>query len=136
MNFWCFRRILRISHMFHLSNDRVLLQMTKDKEVFGMIKKRKMFYFEQILIHKKYETPQLLKHGKIASKRGPGRSTFWFKNLRHWAGVSLAELFTPAVNRVVWIGMIVIIQLRIWEHTKNEKIHNPWWKGELTSGIV
>lgn len=107
---WCYRRMLRISYTYHVANATVMQRVNKDKEVLDTIKRRKMSYFGHILRGKKYETLQLIMQGKVVGKRGPGRRrTSWLKNLRQWTGLTSAELFRSAVNKVIWARMIANI---------------------------
>lgn len=98
---WVYRRILRISWTEHTTNQEVTRRIGKEKEVASTIKQRKLEYLGHILRHEKYRLLQLILQGKIDSKRGPGRRRHsWLQNLRQWFGLTSAELFRSAVNKI------------------------------------
>jgi hypothetical protein len=98
---WAYRRILRISWTEHVTNEEVLRRIGKEREVGISIKKRKLEYLGHVMRHNKYRVLQLIVQGKIDSRRGPGRRRHsWLQNLRQWFGLSSAELFRSAVNKV------------------------------------
>lgn len=97
---WVYRRMLRIPWTDRVSNERVLNQMNKDRELLDIIKKRKAAYLGHIMRHSKYEFLQLIIEGKIEGKRGPGRrQCSWLKNIRDWTGLDSHTLLRRAKNR-------------------------------------
>ncbi|CAG9835438.1 unnamed protein product [Diabrotica balteata] len=98
---WSYRHILRISWTEHVTNEEVLRRIGKEREVEISIKKKKLEYLGHVMRQNKYRVLQLIVQGKIDSRRGPGRRRHsWLQNLRQWFGLSSAELFRSAVNKV------------------------------------
>jgi len=70
---WCSRRILKIPWTAHTSNEEVLGQLNKDRELLNTIKTRKVSYFGHIMRGDKYHIPRLIIQGKIEGRRWIGR---------------------------------------------------------------
>ncbi|CAG9836759.1 unnamed protein product [Diabrotica balteata] len=99
--FWCSRRILRISWIQRTSNMEVTRRIGNEAEIILTIKRRKLEYLGHVMKGKKYALLQLIIQGKIRGKRNVGRRKLsWIKNLREWFECCSAELFKAAVNRV------------------------------------
>lgn len=104
---WCYRRMLRISWIYHVTNEAVLQRVRKQKEVLNSIKERKLSYFGHVMRNQKYGLLQLIMQGKFNGKRGPGRRRVsWLRNLRQWTGMTSMDLFRAAVNKVRWAIVI------------------------------
>ena len=98
---WLYRRMLRISWVDRVSNERVLNIMNKDRELLTTVKRRKAAYFGHILRGDKYSLLQLIVEGKIEGRRGVGRRRMsWLGNLRQWFDVpEAAHLIRLAQDR-------------------------------------
>lgn len=109
---WLYRRILRISWVDHVTNNRVLEQMGKEVEVIRTVKKRKLEYLGHIMRNNdRYRLLQLVLQGKVFGRRGPGRRRIsWLKNLRSWFSMTTTGLFRAAVNKVLIANMIANIR--------------------------
>lgn len=104
---WCYRRMLRISWIHHVSNDTVLQRINGQLQY---VKRRKLEYFGHIMRNEKYHLLQLILQGKIEGRRSAGRRRLsWLRNLRTWTGMSSAALFRAAVNKVIWTNVIADI---------------------------
>ena len=107
---WCYRRMLRISYTYHVTNNTVIQRMQKELEIVHSVKVRKMAYLGHVMRNDKYQLIQLILQGKIDSRRGQGRRrTSWLKNIRQWTGMTTVHLFRAAVNRIMWTNMIANI---------------------------
>lgn len=107
---WCYRRMLRVSYIYHTTNVTILERLGKDKEIVDTIKNRKMDYFGHIMRGDKYRLLQLILQGKIEGKRGPGRRRVsWLANLRKWTRLTSTRLFRAAANRIRWANVVANI---------------------------
>lgn len=97
---WCYRRMLRISWIQKVTNDRVLDRVHMARKLIKTVKKRKIAYLGHVLRHRRYRILQLVMMGKIEGKRGRGRrKKSWMRNIREWTGItSVEELFRLARN--------------------------------------
>lgn len=108
---WCYRRMLRISWTYRVTNEAVLQRMQKEKEIMKTVKQRKLSYFGHIMRNNKYNLLQLIMQGKFDGKRGPGRRRIsWLRNLRQWTGMTSIDLFRAAGNKIRWAIMIANVQ--------------------------
>ncbi|CAG9832474.1 unnamed protein product [Diabrotica balteata] len=84
-------------------NDDVLKRAGVERELFELIKKRKIGYLGHILRGAKYEIPQLILQGKIEGRRGAGRKQLsWLRNIQEWTGIhNTGELCHAAKNRIL-----------------------------------
>jgi hypothetical protein len=97
---WCYRRMLRIPWTAHISNERVLETVHKERELINIIKMRKVQYFGHIMRGPKYRLLRLIIQGKIEGKRWVGRKQLsWLRNIRQWTGRTVEELFHLAADR-------------------------------------
>lgn len=105
---WLFRRLLKISWTDHITNEEVLRRMNRDRELMGLVKRKKASYFGHIFRHQRYELLQLIMEGKIEGRRGLGRKKFsWLRNLRDWFHIrDAASLIRLAQNREDYQVMI------------------------------
>uniref|UniRef100_A0A8D8XQX4 Endonuclease-reverse transcriptase n=1 Tax=Cacopsylla melanoneura TaxID=428564 RepID=A0A8D8XQX4_9HEMI len=105
---WVYRRILRISWVDKVSNERVIQRMNKEKEIVNTIKTRKLQYLGHISRNpERYKIPLLLLKGKVEGRRGRGRKrTSWLQNLRQWYGKNNSFLFMAATNKAEIANLI------------------------------
>ncbi|KYN02133.1 hypothetical protein ALC62_07054 [Cyphomyrmex costatus] len=97
---WCYRRILRISWIDHVTNESVLRRMHASRKLLATVKRRKLEYFGHMLRGPKYELLQIIMKGKIEGKRRIGRKNLsWLRNIRTWSGLNVEELFRVASDR-------------------------------------
>uniref|UniRef100_A0A8D8UG11 Uncharacterized protein n=1 Tax=Cacopsylla melanoneura TaxID=428564 RepID=A0A8D8UG11_9HEMI len=103
---WVYRRILRISWVDKVSNERVIQRMNKEKEIVNTIKTRKLQYLGHISRNpERYKIPLLLLKGKGEGRRGRKR-TSWLQNLRQWYGKNNSFLFMAATNKAEIANLI------------------------------
>ena len=87
---WCLRRMLRISWVNHIRNEEVLRRaQIEDRELFEVIKRRKISYLGHIMRGERYEFQRLVLQGKVeGGKRGMGRKKLsWLRNIRQWTWI-------------------------------------------------
>lgn len=97
---WIMRRMLKISWTEHVSNETVLRRMNADREILGIVKRRKTSYLGHIYRSRRYEFLKLIMEGKIEGRRGPGRRQgSWLKNVRDWTGLNSQSLLRIAQDR-------------------------------------
>ncbi|KAI5743314.1 hypothetical protein M8J77_016763 [Diaphorina citri] len=101
--FWCYRRMLRISWIYHVSNETVLERMQKQPEIRNTVKQRKTSYLGHILRNPKNELLQTIIKGEIAGRRGRGRPRIsWMGNIMEWTELPAEEIFNRAMDREIW----------------------------------
>ena len=104
---WLYRRILRISYVDRVTNEEVLLRLSKQTELNTEVKIRKLQYLGHIMRGTRYQMLQVIIQGKIVGKRSVGRRRMsWLRNLREWFNCSSNHLFRAAVNKLKIIMMI------------------------------
>lgn len=97
---WCYRRILRISWIDHVTNKSVLRRLHAGRKLLATVKRRKLEYFGHMLRGPKYELLQTIMKRKIEGKRRIGRKNLsWLRNIRTWSGLNVEELFRVASDR-------------------------------------
>ena len=85
---WLYRRVLKISWTERKTNEEVLRLVSRERELFEIIKKRKTTYLGHIMRNEKYRFLQLVIEGKIEGRRGMGRKKMsWLRNIRQWTGI-------------------------------------------------
>ena len=108
LEMYLYRRILRISWTQRKTNEEVLRQMDKRKELLTTIQERKLQYIGHVMRGKRYEILRLIIEGKIEGKRSVGRrQNSWLKDLRRWYGRTSTEIFRAAASRIIiasWIA--------------------------------
>lgn len=102
---WTLRRMLSISWTDKVRNEDVLRRAGTERELFNLIKVRKVGYLGHVLRGERYTIPQLIIQGKIEGKRGIGRKQMsWLRNIKHWTGINnTGELCHAAKNRCLTI---------------------------------
>lgn len=107
---WCYRRMLKISWTTHTSNEEVLRQLNKDRELLNIIKARKVGYFGHIMRGSKYHIPRLIIQGKVEGRRWIGRKKLsWLRNIRNWTGLGVEQLFHVANDRESFNEIVMAI---------------------------
>lgn len=105
---WTYRRLLKIPWTDRVTNEEVLRQMRKERELLTIVKKRKVGYFGHIMRNSQYKLLQLIIEGKIEGRRGIGRKQMaWLRNIREWTGLrSIGELIHTASDREMYKHVI------------------------------
>lgn len=102
---WTLRRMLRVPWVDRVRNEDILRRAgLEERELFEIIKKRKIAYLGHILRGERYHFQRLILQGKIeGGKRGIGRRKLsWLRNIRHWTGIQdFQALQVAAVNRTI-----------------------------------
>nr|CAH7742956.1 unnamed protein product [Callosobruchus chinensis] len=71
---WVMQKMLKISWTKHVANEIVLQRMNVDREILGLVKKRKASYLGHIYRCRKYEFLRLIMEGEVEGRRDPGRT--------------------------------------------------------------
>ena len=66
---WLYRRILKISYVDRVTNEEVLLRLSKQTELNTGVKLRKLQYMGHIMKGTRYQMLQVIIQGKIIGKR-------------------------------------------------------------------
>ena len=108
---WLYRRILRISYVDRVTNEEVLLRLSKLTELNTEVKIRKLQYLGHIMRGTRYQMLQVIIQGKIVGKRSVGRRRMsCLRNLREWFNCLSNRLFRATVNKLQIIMMIANIR--------------------------
>ena len=108
---WLMRRMLRISWTEHITNETVLRRMNVDREILGIVKRRKTSYLGHIYRGSRYEFLRLIMEGKVEGRRGPGRrQCSWLRNVRDWTGLNSQTLLRVAQDRERFANVVANLQ--------------------------
>lgn len=109
---WCYRRMLRISWMQKISNEKVLQRVGETRALLQTIKRKKVAYLGHVLRNDKYQLLQLIMMGKIKGKRRVGRrKKSWLRNIREWTSIaSVEDLFRLAQDRKKFAELTASLQ--------------------------
>ncbi|KAL1446457.1 hypothetical protein WDU94_005636 [Cyamophila willieti] len=104
---WCYRRMLRISWIYHVTNETVLERMRKTTEIITTVKRRKLAYFGHIIRNNKYKILQDIIKCNLSGTRARGRPrTSWLDNITNWTELTSEELFIRALDKESWAVII------------------------------
>uniref|UniRef100_A0A8D8VC16 Craniofacial development protein 2 n=1 Tax=Cacopsylla melanoneura TaxID=428564 RepID=A0A8D8VC16_9HEMI len=104
---WCYRRMLRISWIYHVTNETVLERMTKTTEIITTVKRRKLAYFGHIIRNNKYKILQDIVKCNLSGTRARGRPrTSWFDNITNWTTLAPEEVFIRALDKECWATIV------------------------------
>lgn len=83
---WAYFRIFPyIPYIAHITNEEVLRQMNKKRDLLHTVKYRKTSCLGNVLRNDKYNILQLLIKGKIEGKKPIGRKRlYWVRNQSNW----------------------------------------------------
>jgi len=95
---WCYRRVLRIPYVHHVTNDDVLEQMSQKRLLLGKVQSQKLKYFGHIARHPSLENDIALGYMPGRRRQG-GQRRQWIDDITDWAGKSLPEVVTLARDR-------------------------------------
>lgn len=105
---WPYRRILRISCIDRVANEKVLRRFSKHLELAQEIKIRKFPYLGHLMRGVRYQPLQVITERKIVGKRILGRRRMlWLQNLKEWFNCSSDALSRAAVDEIQIVMMIV-----------------------------
>ena len=95
---WCYRRVLRIPYVHHVTNEDVLEQMGQKRLLLGKVQSQKLRYFGHIARHPSLENDIALGYMPGTRRQG-GQRRQWIDDITDWAGKSLPEMVTLARDR-------------------------------------
>ena len=99
---WCYRRLLNITFKDRRTNLSVLEQLNTNRQLYGIVVKRKLSYFGHMNRSKSTITKDIIQ-GKIEGKRNRGRPrSAYMDNIRQWTKISTHEVFQATRDRVAW----------------------------------
>ena len=99
---WCYRRLLNITFKDRRTNVSVLEQLDTNRQLYGIVVKRKLNYFGHMSRSKSTITKDIIQ-GKIEGRRNRGRPrSAYMDNIRQWTKMSTHEAFQATRDRVAW----------------------------------
>ena len=101
---WCYRRILRISYVDHVSNEEVLRRMGTGMTFLNRMKAKKIRYAGHIMRGSGGSRSVLVLEGKFEGKRAQGRPRrIWTNDVTEWTKLKdYAEMKRTACDREMW----------------------------------
>ena len=104
---WCWRRMLRISWTERRTNDSVLEEIRKPRELMKIIRTRQLNFLGHVMRREAMENISLT--GRISGSRGRGRPrTKYMDGIKQVipGGLSAGEILQMTRNRLEWKSMI------------------------------
>ena len=100
---WCYRRLANVTWKEKRSNKSILEELNAERELLGLVVKRKLTYFGHMSRNKNLNITKVIVQGKPEGKRGKGRPrTAYMDNIREWTGMSSHEAFQATLDREGW----------------------------------
>lgn len=105
----CYRRLLGISYMQHITNDQVRQTITQaigqHDDLLTVVKKRKLRWFGHIT--RSTGLAKTILQGTVPGGRRRGRQKKrWEDNIREWTGLTLIEAMRAAEDRERWRTLV------------------------------
>ena len=100
---WCYKRLLNVTHKDRRTNVSILEELNVERELYGIIVKRKMSYFGHMSRKKNLNLTKTIVQGKPEGKRGKGRPRIsYVDNIKQWTGLSTQGAFQATQDREAW----------------------------------
>ena len=100
---WTYRRLLNVTHKDRRTNTSILEELNVDRQLYGIIVKRKMSYFGHMSRKENLNLTKTIVQGKPEGKRGKGRPCIaYVDNIKQWTGLSAHRAFQATQDREAW----------------------------------
>ena len=100
---WCYKRLLNVTHKDRRTNVSILEELNVERELYGIIVKRKMSYFGHMSRKKNLNLTKTIVQGKPEGKRGKGRPRIsYVDNIKQWTELSTQGAFQATQDREAW----------------------------------
>ena len=100
---WLHRRLLNVTYKDRKTNVSVLKDLNTERELFGLVVKRKLSHFGHLSRKKNLNLTKCMVQGKPEGRRGQGRPRMaYIDNIKQWTGLSAHAAFQAALDRANW----------------------------------
>lgn len=97
----CYRRILRVPWTDKRTNQWVMENAGKDRELLASVKKRKLQYFGHVCRRNGDSLEKMVMLGMVSGKRKQGRPRArWIDDITNWTGMRLTDIVRLTAERL------------------------------------